>query len=517
MRKYLMSLWALLFCGGVFAQGEIDAIRLSSGDLRGTARGQAMGGAFGALGGDVTGIGINPAGLAVYRSSEVNVTMGLNTNTMKTNWRNTLNQNSKTKFEFNNASYVGYYPTGNETAPVLNFSFSYNRLKNFDRHYSASGKGMETSISDYIAAITKGIYYGDMNQVKDRYDPYANRDIPWLSTLGWLGFLINQDGGAEKAYTGLFRGESVSPQLDVHERGHIETFDLSLATHLMDVLYLGLTLGFTDIDYRTTSSYGENFLHGGNINLHNSFQTDGSGYQFTFGAIWRPVDFLRLGASFHSPVWYTLIDEYQGNTSATYEGIEPNSWAKTPDQAKTYYRFHTPYSWVFSVAGIFGTKAIASLDYEWKDYRKMKLLDSQGTPKQDANHYIGADFRAASTLRAGFEYRINPQLSARLGYSYAQNPYEKTFRKGGREAMIVGTIPHYTLEGDANYFTAGIGYRFTSQFYIDAAFVYRTQTDALYYFPLIRPDKDGRGGLVSTPASVINRDCKGLVTVGYKF
>jgi long-subunit fatty acid transport protein len=516
MKKYLVSLLALCLCGGLFAQGEMDAIRLSSGDLRGTARGQAMGGAFGALGGDVTGIGINPAGLAVYRSSEVNLTMALNAANMKTNWQNTINQNSKTKFEFNNVSYVGYYPTGNETAPVLNFSFSYNRLKNFDRRYSASGQGMKTSLSDYIAAITKGVHYKDMNQ-SDKYDPYANRSIPWLSTLGWLGFFINEDPKAENAYTGLFSGEAVAPQLNVHERGHIETFDLSLATQFMDVLYLGMTVGFTDINYDMTSSYSENFLHGGDIHLRNTFLTEGSGYQFTLGGIWRPADFLRLGASFHSPVWYTLTDEYQGYTNANYAGVEPNAWAKTPDQAKTFYRFHTPYSWVFSAAGIIGTKAIVSLDYEWKDYRKMKLLDNQGSPKQDANNFINADFKAASTLRAGLEYRIDPQLSARLGYSYAQNPYEKTFRNGGREAMIVGTVPHYTLDGDTQSFTAGIGYRFTPNFYIDAAFVYQTQEGSLYYFPLIGLDKDGHGGLSSTPASVSKRDCKGLVTVGYKF
>ncbi|MDR1682109.1 MAG: TonB-dependent receptor, partial [Candidatus Symbiothrix sp.] len=68
----------------VFAEGELDAVRLSRSDLKGTARGVAMGGAFGALGGDVTSIGINPAGLGIYRSSEINTSLGFTSANTKT-------------------------------------------------------------------------------------------------------------------------------------------------------------------------------------------------------------------------------------------------------------------------------------------------------------------------------------------------------------------------------------------------------------------------------------------------
>jgi hypothetical protein len=70
MKRFGIILTALFIYTGLFAQGEMDIIRLSSSDLRGAARGQSMGGAFGALGGDAAGIMINPAGLGVYRSSE---------------------------------------------------------------------------------------------------------------------------------------------------------------------------------------------------------------------------------------------------------------------------------------------------------------------------------------------------------------------------------------------------------------------------------------------------------------
>ena len=46
------------------------AVMLSSDDNMGTARYMGLSGAFGALGGDMTAVDINPAGLAVYKNSE---------------------------------------------------------------------------------------------------------------------------------------------------------------------------------------------------------------------------------------------------------------------------------------------------------------------------------------------------------------------------------------------------------------------------------------------------------------
>ena len=513
MKRYIVILMALFIYTGLFAQGEMDAIRLSSSDLQGTARGQAMGGAFGALGGEVTGIMINPAGLGLYRSSEVNFTMALNSVNLKTDWQNSINQENKVKFNFDNVSYVGYYPTGYTNFPALNFAFSFNRLKNFNRRYSASGANMNTSLTDYIVAITNGHKQKDLYD-KDYYNPYNNGNIPWLSTLGWNGWLIDpvNDNDANDAYKSiLFSGETVAPRLEVNERGYIESYDFSLGGNLWDQLYLGLTFSVTDLFYHWDSSYGEEFGQREKIGLNNYLETEGSGYQAKFGALWRPSDFLRLGVAYHSPIWYYLTDYYQGSTIAKYIGTDAEG--ASPEGALTHYRLNTPYSWVFSVAGVMGTQAIVSLDYEFKDYRSMRLMDGQGNPKMDSNGFIEEDFKAASTLRAGLEYRFTPQFSGRLGYSYAQNPYERIFKDGGREAMIVGTIPHYTIDGDVSYFTAGIGYRFTPSFYIDAAFIYRMQNDKLYYYPSVF----GADPVVSTPASLTNRTCKGLVTMGYKF
>lgn len=526
MKKNLLLIIGVFMCVYSFAQGEIDALRLSGTDLTGTARGQAMGGAFGALGGDITGISINPAGIGVYRSSEINTTLGLNSTNIKTQWENSINKKENVKFIFDNISYVGYYPLGGNNLQNINFGFTYNRGKTFDRNYSSGGNGMKTSLTDYIGNITDGAK--SMDELKQP-EVYGDPNIRWLSLLGIDGALLveSKDKVGKRIYVSLLdKGERVSPRLNVSEKGYIDNYDFNLGANFSNSFYLGMTLSLTNIYYRMDSYYTEDFeKRREGFLLKNYLQTEGSGFQVNLGAIWRPVDFLRLGVAYHSPVWMTLSDFYKGTMDADLslngERVPP---AFTPD-ATLDYQFHTPYSWVFSAAGILGTKAIVSLDYEIKDYRSMHLADpysAMSNSFEGQNNGIDANFKVASTLRAGLEYRFTPQFSGRLGYARYESPYEKNFKENKKEVITAGTIPHYTIEGDINYFTAGIGYRFTPNFYIDAALVYRTQTNDLYFFPQTktnRPVGETSEPILYPPvaASFTSTAYKGLVTLGYKF
>lgn len=58
------------------AQTIYDGAKLTGKDLNGTARFVGMGGAMGALGGDISTMGTNPAGIGLYRSSDVILHLG---------------------------------------------------------------------------------------------------------------------------------------------------------------------------------------------------------------------------------------------------------------------------------------------------------------------------------------------------------------------------------------------------------------------------------------------------------
>jgi long-subunit fatty acid transport protein len=409
---------------------------------------------------------------------------------------------------------------------TVNFSISYNRLKNFNRNYQAKTFN-GGSLTDYIARITTGYFLDDIK------DLGYESDAPMLGVLAYNAWIINPESnnGNEVVYKSAFPDPELSQRLNVQESGGISSWDFSLGGNYADKFYWGATLSFTDISNSIKSWYDEDFpAADGGYTLYNELDCEGSGLQLAVGAIFKPTDALRLGISYHSPTWYSMTNYYYGSLDVGYTddlGKNVSAYESTPDNGFASYRLQTPYSWTFSVASVINSRAILSLDYEIKDYRNMYLsnVDFTETGYGIDNDFIRQDYKTASTLRVGGEYRFTPQFSGRIGYAWMQNPYNKSFASapiaydfGGDEykRLITGTVPHFTISGDTHNFTAGIGYRFTPQFYMDLAFVYWMQTDDLYYFPKFRTT-DGTGNVPSNVIALKNNNFKGLLTVGLKF
>lgn len=524
MKRNLFIVMAFFVSVHSFGQGEIDAYRFSKNELSGTARGQAMGGAFGALGGDATGVAINPAGIGVYRSSEIIFNAGLTFNQTKADFEGTKESKGNTNLSCDNFAYTGYFPLGNDDRYSLNFGFNYNRLKSFDRKYNVSGKGMGSSLTDYMADITFRTPWSfwDKNEyIEDQF--YASEHPHWLGILGWNGYLINEKSECDGEYVSILnQGETVAPRLQVREKGSVGTYDFTLGTNLDNKIYLGATVTYTSISYIVNTSYGEDFADGGGFNLNNEYNTEGSGLQVKLGAIFRPTDALRLGVSYHSPTWYNLTDYYWGQLSpygiSIDDGGELAKPVSTPENAYHEYKFKTPDVWTLSAAVVLGQDAIISLDYEYKNYGRMEFSKQYQYDDYDfksKNGYINDNFKGVSKIRAGVETRFTPQFSGRLGFAWMQNPYNSQFKNSEIEVVAPGTIPNYTLEGDALYLTTGVGFRFTPRFYMDLALVYRTQEDELHFFSPVFYDNGN--SLASTPSKLTNSSLKTLVTLGYKF
>ena len=501
----------------------MDAFKLSGNDLLGSARGVAIGGAFGALGGDLTGIAQNPAGIGVYRSSEIVGTLNFSSVNVESNTLGSITKDSKFNFNFNNIAYVSYTPLSGDVRS-FNFGFAYNRLKNFGKSYQSYRKGLTSSLTDYIANLTTqeanvspdDLYSYDNN---GKYDPWPyEQEFPWISVLGYNGGLIEDTG--DRYVSLLQESETVERTYSISELGHIDTYDFTMGTNILDMLYLGLTFSFTDIRYNLDSRHTEEFEFGGGFDLDNRLTTEGAGYQVSLGAIFRPVDELRIGVAYHSPTWYNITDYYYAETDCGYDlnGEWKNFRTHTPNNAATEYKLRTPDRWVMSVAGILGTKAIISLDYEYSNYSGMKLedIDGYGNTYIKENDRISKRFTGASSLKMGLEYNLTPQVALRAGYSWMQSPLEKSFKSGNKtgdyEVFNVGTITAYTLDGDVNYFSCGAGYRFTPNFYMDLAFSFKAQANQLYTYS---PSKELE--VSSVPAELKNNTSKGLLTLGYKF
>ena len=83
------------------SQDISDAMRYSQDHLNGTARYRAMGGAFGALGGDFSALNVNPAGSAVFNNNQMSLTLN-NYNTQNiSNYFGTTTTENNIAFDLN--------------------------------------------------------------------------------------------------------------------------------------------------------------------------------------------------------------------------------------------------------------------------------------------------------------------------------------------------------------------------------------------------------------------------------
>lgn len=524
---------AFFLAGGIaYAQGEMNAYTLSQTDLNGTARYLGMSGAFGALGGDISAMSTNPAGLGIYRSSEVVATVSLSSIKANTNWNGSQVDKNKTRFNFDNIAYVGYFPTGNDDGLVgWNLGISYNRVKDFNRSYRMNG-AQPFSVADYMADLTFGTAERDLRLVENSYDPYFDSNISWLSILGYeAGFFNNAGGNKYQSAFGEERDgqwEPYSPQnvdLIVNEKGSIGQYNVSFATNFSDLFFFGATIAVTDIDYSMTTKYQEDFSVRDLLWLDNGLSTDGTGYAFNIGAILRPVDFLRVGVAYNSPTWYKLTDYFHGSAQ-TVINDNANRVQNTPDYQAGKYNLRTPDRWLFSIAGV-GKNFLISADYELTSYKRMRLSDLDGFdlgPTAD----IKTDFGVSGTLKVGAEYKVTPQFSVRAGTLWRTSPMKQHLKNGTSiinpetggyypDAVIIsGTIPNYTVDKGTNSYSFGLGYRFTPNFYADLACVYREYKEDAYAFPSTF-NPDGTVVVPSEPASLKTKTTQVALTLGYKF
>ena len=75
MKKIIFMTFIGFTFASAHAQQVADALQYAQDDINGTARFRAMGGAFGALGGDLSALNVNPAGSAIFTTNFAAITL----------------------------------------------------------------------------------------------------------------------------------------------------------------------------------------------------------------------------------------------------------------------------------------------------------------------------------------------------------------------------------------------------------------------------------------------------------
>ena len=195
-KKSTIIALAVLVATSVSAQTVYDAANIISKDLNGTARFVGMGGAMGALGGDISTIGTNPAGIGIYRSNDAMVSFGFSSMGVESKLGSNTFNSDKNRWNFDNAGFVFSTKLGNVTTlRYVNFGFNYHKAKSFNRTMTMGGQ-YGLSQTDLMASQANQMYNGypsrvDLNQLTiDEINPYNHNSVGWLGALGWDACLI---------------------------------------------------------------------------------------------------------------------------------------------------------------------------------------------------------------------------------------------------------------------------------------------------------------------------------------
>lgn len=512
MKKYIIPFVFLLGMSSVAAQPtEYDAINMVQTDIQGTARYMSMAGAFGALGGDPSSIKDNPAGLGVYRSSELSTTFNILSQSSKASWDGERGNDDLFKFGFNNFTYVFSLPTyaaqTGSTSGLLqsNFSFGYNKLKNFNRRSTMQGGPMSASLMDYATNLANSVAI-TIDEMED-FD-YDMDFMPWLPVLAYDTWLIESTGDGTWAPI-LFPGETVLPRYSIHERGYMDEYSFSWAGNFSNTFFLGAGINIRTLSYHKSSFYSEDFGAKDYMELDNDLKTTGSGFNMNFGIIYKPINPLRIGISYRTPTIFTgMTDTSCGDMRSGIDYTDGfRTYSAGTEYAKTYYEMRMPGQWTGSLAYLIGTKALISTDVQYIDYRNTRLMGEDG----DRNLYDAENngmeniVKGGITAKFGAEYRVTPNFSIRAGIAAETGIHNTDSHKLVRDNTKRTDMEYFHHRG-TSYFTAGLGYR-GNYWYFDAAFVNKNTNQDFYPFNMA-----GAG-----PASVTVRDYNVVATIGVKF
>lgn len=511
-----------------------DANRLMGSDLNGTARFVGMGGAMGALGGDISTMGTNPAGIGIYRSNDVMVSFGFTNVGAKDAGGAKID---KFHGSFDNAGFVFSSKVGNSTAlRYVNFGFNYRRTKSFDRNMVMNGvfdQSQTTFMADILNLDANNNFDPWNPSHLEKKDAYENPDLPWIGILGYDSHLANpvflnekNDQGEDvkffDGYAPYFRdGYKVKQAYTARERGGLHSYDFNIAFNFYDRFYLGATIGAYSVDYKRTSLYKEDFTdadgigHGG-YDLGNEYWVDGSGVDFKLGFIWRPIETssFRIGGAIHTPTFFSLNERNNAfidyNLDKDEFGKDVSGFKETVNQygdlmdGEYKYNLVTPWKFNINTGFTAGSFAAFGFEYEYSNYSSATLKDPDGMKLQQTDD-IRDMMKGVHTLRAGVELKLAPEFAFRLGYNHITASMKSDAFKFIQNNSV-RTDTEYSNPGATNNYTFGCGYRGES-FYVDMAYLFNTYKEEFYAF-----DNMNLKG-----TEITNSNHKVMLTVGMRF
>lgn len=463
--KYI-TLTLLLGIIGVSSYGQTisDALRYAVLTPQGTARVAGVGGSFGAMGGDIGVMSINPAGLAGFYRSEFTFTPTItstNTDAFLVEDSGNVTNQSKTNFGLSNMAAVFVSRPSSGKWQTSNFTIGFQKVADLNRAFLYRG-------------TTVGSYSESLEEV-----PNVIFDIP-------------------------YQNASLSKEQVVSQKGYVSELNFGWAGNYDNKLDIGISLGIPFVSFDEEKTYAEedatNALDVFNrYDRENYLNVSGAGINFKAGFIYKGVKPIRIGASIHSPNYYTLTEDYGESDEYTFDNGDTDALAS---DGRFKYKYKTPWKVNGSVGVLYNLgniKGFANADIEFLDYSSSNFdLSAYSTELEDINY--GAE------LNKEIESELGSVVNLRLGTELA---YEK-FRLRLGTGLLQSPYSNDAGEGEySSTYSYGVGLR-EDNFYLDLSYARNSNEEGYIAYT---PNEGDNTPLANTETT------KGVIqfTAGFKF
>ncbi len=418
---------------GLFAQGyEADILRFSFNNYAGSARYVALGGAFSSIGADLSNFSHNPAGVGMYRNSIAQFSGGVNF----ANNRSTYLGNEETDFKLNlsipslGVVFATNKPSKNGMFRGATVGFAFNRLG----EYNSSEK-----ITALNTTPRSSISWNWANEMSDVYNgQFINEtsvdQVSFNTYTGYYGFLANYDSSLLDYTSPVL--DSVQQTRYVDSKGGKNEMVLALGTNYLDKLFIGASIGIPLINYSRESRFIEEDAAISDINtffnefeLKEDYKTEGLGFNFKLGALYKVNRWVRIGGAFHTPERISFTERYSSNLTSD---MDFDDFDIESGEGLFQYRVRLPWRANVGASLFFKEKGFLSVDYEAVGFNAMRYTFENDFRElsDDINANLKAKYKVSHSVRVGIEGVIK-KFRIRGGYNYADSPIRKQFQVEG--------------------------------------------------------------------------------------
>ena len=470
MRIQHLLFTSLLLSGlGYSAHGQSvgNGLIFSQETNGGTARFKGLGNAKTALGGDISSITGNPAGLGFFGQSDISVTLNYNNAANKGSYFGNSISKNKGKFGIDHAGVVFHFPKNEGYHGWQNFNvgISYENTNQFSNNVRYEGLNPNNTI---VSAYTDDIAsFGDQALANSLYDIR----------------LIEQFADASNGYFPITQESGNKDQIsDILTTGLSSKTSIAFGGNYNNVFYIGGNVGFSSFLHENSAQFSEygwtknaaavaadnpnssfvdpthedyDFLSANYEMLDDYYQrSEGTGIDFKIGAIYKPTVDWNIGATITSPTWYTIDQYTESYIGVDYydneDATEAFDFGETQFTDDFTYRLVTPWKFGLGLSKFF-SRGLLSADAEYVNYSSIKVR-SAGYANSTDDALWDQDFKdayqGAVNLRIGGEYLLTNTISGRAGINYFGNPYKNADNKQYSGSLGLGTKLSNTLYMD---------------------------------------------------------------------